>query len=242
MSKRVRLTRAGRLETDSGSIGEIPAAIHVLDTMLNGPESQRIDEAIIMLASLRASERPALSAQEYAADKVKARELFERVRKNAAAQTSGVGQKANGTASKPRGKKAAWSNDIEMHLEIARLWETESVAKAMAAYQEARRISEKDLKGVDPRIVNNLAVLNHLEGQLTDARSSYEEALSIVSTKWASHENMEAMSTTFLYNLARVYEDQGEAALATDAYDKLLGRHPEYIDGTRRLSSPVGFY
>jgi RNA polymerase-associated protein CTR9 len=211
-------------------VGETPAAIHILDTMLNGPESQRVMEATIMLASLRASERPALSAQEYAVDKTKARELFERVKRNAASHSNVTSKQHNGnTLEKP--KKAAWLNDMEMHLEIARLWETEDVGKAMNAYQEARIISEKTSDGVDPRIVNNIAVLSHLKKDLSEARTLYEEALSVVSTVWAAHPSMDAMSTTILYNLARIYEDQGEISMAKEAFDKLLSQHPEYIDG-----------
>jgi RNA polymerase-associated protein CTR9 len=42
------------------------------------------------------------------------------------------------------------------------------------------------------------------------------------------------MSTSMLYNLARVYEDGGDVAMAKEAYDKLLARHPEYVDGECR--------
>lgn len=34
-----------------------------------------------------------------------------------------------------------------------------------------------------------------------------------------------------MYNLARAYEDQGEVSLAKEAFEKLVSRHPEYIDG-----------
>ncbi|KAG8810480.1 hypothetical protein FRC17_002919 [Serendipita sp. 399] len=209
--------------------GETAAAIHVLDTMLSGPESQHTTEAIIMLASLRASERAGLSSSESAADKVKARELYERVKKSAAPQTNGASKMINGAT--PPVKKAAWMHDMEMHLELARLWEMEDLQKALSAYQDARSISVSTPKGVDPRIVNNIAVLVHLENNLNEARSLYEESLGLVSTTWAADEQMDAMSTTVLYNLARIYEDQGEMSTAKEAYEKLLQRHPEYIDG-----------
>ncbi|KIM30492.1 hypothetical protein M408DRAFT_15487 [Serendipita vermifera MAFF 305830] len=214
--------------------GETPAAIHVLDTMLKGTNPQRTTEAMIMLASLRASERAALSSHESAADKVAARELFDRVQKSASAlQPNGAAGKANGSV---KTKRPAWLDDVEMHLEVARLWEKENTEKAMAAYQDAKRISESSPKGVDPRIVNNIAVLSHLAGTLPDARAHYEQALGIVSTTWAADENMDGMSTTVLYNLARVYEDQGDAAMAKEAYEKLLSRHSEYIDAKVRLA------
>lgn len=212
----------------------MPAAIHVLDTVLKGSTTQRTTEAMIMLASMRASERAALSSQELVADKTMARDLFERIQKSATSQqVNGAPGKANGATPT---KKAAWLDDMEMHLELARLWETENVEKAMVAYQDARRISESSARGADPRIVNNIAVLSHLAGTLPEARAYYEQALGIVSTTWATDENMDGMSTTVLYNLARVYEDQGDAGMAKEAYEKLLSRHPEYVDGMIHFS------
>ncbi len=41
----------------------------------------------------------------------------------------------------------------------------------------------------------------------------------------------EGMSTSILYNLCPSLRDQGEDGLAKDAYEKLLSRHPEYVDG-----------
>ena len=63
----------------------------------------------------------------------------------------------------------------------------------------------------------------------------YETALTEASAIEGSAG--EGMATTILYNLARVYEDQGETNLAKEAYDKLLARHPEYTDGTFLVSA-----
>ncbi|KAG9042943.1 hypothetical protein FS842_001965, partial [Serendipita sp. 407] len=150
--------------------GETAAAIHALDTMLSSSETQNTTEAMIMLASLRASERPGLSSAETAADKLKARELYERVKKSATAHTNGSAKKMNGaTSSASVVKKASWMSDMEMHLELARLWETEDAQKALIAYQDARRNSASTPKGVDPRIVNNIAVLIHQDGSINEA-------------------------------------------------------------------------
>jgi RNA polymerase-associated protein CTR9 len=45
-----------------------------------------------------------------------------------------------------------------------------------------------------------------------------------------------------LYNLARVYEDAGDGVMAKEAYDKLLSRHPEYVDGRLAIHSEIGDY
>jgi RNA polymerase-associated protein CTR9 len=57
----------------------------------------------------------------------------------------------------------------------------------------------------------------------------YEESLQ--SLTLSAELQMEEVSTSILYNLARAYEAQNEHELATEAYAKLLSRHPEYIDG-----------
>jgi RNA polymerase-associated protein CTR9 len=82
---------------------------------------------------------------------------------------------------------------------------------------------------VDPRITNNLGVLAHLDGNVVEARQLYENAL--VNTASVEPSLRESLETTMLYNLARAYEDQGERSMARDAYEKLLSRHPEYVDG-----------
>ena len=43
--------------------------------------------------------------------------------------------------------------------------------------------------------------------------------------------SFDGVSTTILYNLARVYEDGDDVDMARAAYEKLLTRHPEYVDG-----------
>ena len=61
---------------------------------MTGPESQRVPEAVIMLASLRTSHRPALSSSELAADKAKARETFERIKKEIGQPTTNGSSRA----------------------------------------------------------------------------------------------------------------------------------------------------
>ena len=101
----------------------------------------------------------------------------------------------------------------------------------LGALKEALRINQASGE-TNPQLVDNVAALHHLEGNLNEAlRAMYESALTGVTT--LPVDNVEALSTTVLYNLrlARVYEDQGEETFAKDAYDNLLARHPEYVDG-----------
>lgn len=196
---------------------EMAAAIHTLDTLLQAPNPQRSLEATVMLASLRAHPRPGVSSTDATQERIKARELYDRVMKSLEAEGHGLSKSARRI-----------SEDMDMHAEISRLWQGESLDRMVRALKEALRISEAGDQ-VDPRLLNNLGALYHIEGNLSGARGLYERALT--SAAGLGPEAGESMSTSMLYNLARVYEDGGEQEMAREAYDKLLSRHPEYVDG-----------
>jgi len=199
------------------------AAIHTLDTLLQPPNAQRSTEATVMLASLRAHPRPGVSSSDVAQEREKARDLFDRVAKDLALDDLSVnGPSVNKTL-------RSIADDQDMHIEIARLWQAANLERTGKALREAQAISKRRGE-TDPRLLNNLGVLHHLEEHFPDARSHYEKALTSASS--SSSDLGDTMSTTILYNLARVYEDQREESLAKGAYDKLLSRHPEYVDGS----------
>ncbi|KAF7322161.1 RNA polymerase II-associated protein [Mycena kentingensis (nom. inval.)] len=208
---------------------EMAAAIHTLDTLLQPPLPQSPHlEATVILASLRAFPRPGVSSADVAKERTKARELFDRVTKELDSQesrTTGYTQSARAIAT-----------DMDMYTEIARLWQGENLDRVSRALGTALRISENE--GVDPRLLNNLGALKHLDNHLEEARVQYEAALTRVTELLMGEEDEdgrnEAMSTSILYNLARVYEDEGREAFSRDAYEKLLARHPEYVDAKIR--------
>lgn len=199
---------------------EMAAAIHTLDTLLQAPNPQRSLEATVMLASLRAHPRPGVSSSDVAQERTKARELFDRAIKGLEIEDArqGTSKRVSRTI----------GDDMDMYAEIARLWQGESLDRMGKALREALRISD-ETGTVDPRLLNNLGALQHLDGNLAAARTMYENALTSASA--LGPDIGEGLSTSILYNLARVYEDDGEDVLAKDAYDKLLSRHPEYVDG-----------
>lgn len=167
-----------------------------------------------MLASLRSFPRPGVSSSEIGQERARARELFDRAVRDVDSHT-------------PTQVSRALRDDLEMHVEMARLWQGENIERAFRSLAEALRVSEGQGK-VDPRLLNNLGVMHQLEGRLPEARSCYEKSLTSVSSLGS---DFGEMSTSILYNLARVYEEQEEDTLAKDAYEKLLSRHPEYVDG-----------
>ncbi|TFY82402.1 hypothetical protein EWM64_g1614 [Hericium alpestre] len=212
--------------------GEIPAAIHILDSLLQPPSPQRSLEATVMLASLRALPRPGVSIADAAQDRARAREHFDRLFKVFEQhQMDTLTPQLNGDSRTTSPASRFILQDLDMYIEVGRLWQSENLERTGKMFREALAIGEASGK-VDPRLVNNIGVLSHFDDHFEEARPMYEKALTTPSS--LSSETAEAMSTTVLYNLARVYEDLGESNLATEAYEKLLERHPEYVDAKIR--------
>lgn len=181
-----------------------------------------------MLASLRAHPRPGVSNSDQAQERTRARELFDRICK-----TLGLPEDLHPQLNGPKALTSSTrtlAEDSELHLEIARLWQTDDLARAERAYLEASRLND-DAGKAEPRLLNNLGTIHHLAGRLDQARSTYENALTTAAS--LNSGAGEHMTTSILYNLARVYEEQSEEGMAKEAYDKLLARHPEYVDGKR---------
>jgi RNA polymerase-associated protein CTR9 len=208
------------------SLDDMTGAILTLDKLMQPPNPQRSPEVVVMLASLKALSRPGISSADLAADRLRARDLYDRI------------VKASTSDRQPQ----VILDDLQMHLEIAKLWQDTSLDRTIGALKEALRVDESD-----PRLLNNLGALHHLEEKLPEARDQYEAALTKVATAGTKLSDAESLSTTVLYNLARVYEDQGEESMAKEAYDKLLARHPEYVDGEicidfRRLNTAANLF
>jgi RNA polymerase-associated protein CTR9 len=173
-----------------------------------------------------------VSSSDAAQERTKARELFDRVYRAIEQYDDGAVQNGNASRSEPPPRVVV--DDVEMHIEFSRLLQSENLDRAGKIFREAVRISEDGR--VDPRLLNNLGVVSHLQSRFEEARVMYENAL--VGARVLGAE-AEATSTSVLYNLARVYEDLNDDAKAMEAYEKLLDRHPEYVDGARGLVSLV---
>ncbi|KAG8900293.1 hypothetical protein FRB99_006134 [Tulasnella sp. 403] len=192
---------------------EIPAAIHTLDTLLS--HRSECMEATVMLASICAHPRTGISSADAAADRKKARDIFDRVGRIIATT-----------------KNRSWrylGDDPDMHIEIARLWQNENAERTGRAYKEAiRALSIQSPNApLDPRLSNNLGVIKHLDGDTATARELYQDA---ITSALSTGQESDGIIATCMYNLARVYEEQGDSNKAREAYDKLLGKHPEYVD------------
>jgi Tfp pilus assembly protein PilF len=88
-------------------------------------------------------------------------------------------------------------DNVEMHIEFFHLLQSENLDRTGKTFCKAVWISEEG--HVDPRFLNNLGMILHLQLWFEEAQTMYENALvgtSILGTE------VEAMSTSMLYNLA----------------------------------------
>ncbi|KIY69855.1 TPR-like protein [Cylindrobasidium torrendii FP15055 ss-10] len=198
-------------------LGDYTGAIHTLDTLTNAIKPQECIEATAILASLKSITRVELSAADNDKERLKARELYERVLRALEGQ--------------PKSKiSKVISEDMEMFVEIASLWQRENLEKAGAALQRATKIAQNSGTSAEVRLLNNYGVVRQLGQYYEEARNYFETALTVS----AGLPNEDDSNTTILYNLARAYEELKEEDLAKDAYAKLLNRHPEYVDAKVR--------
>ncbi|KAI6096502.1 hypothetical protein F5141DRAFT_1067662 [Pisolithus sp. B1] len=127
----------------------------------------------------------------------------------------------NGNANVSTHAAAVAVADLEMHLEVAHFqWEERPEQMVMHSMKLCRSVKQ---------LLNNPSTLQCMDSHLDMAQSIYKVALTKATC--VSGSSGEAMSTSLLYNLARLYEDKEDLVMTKEAYDKLLACHPEYIDG-----------
>ncbi|KAG2336769.1 hypothetical protein BDR05DRAFT_1005558 [Suillus weaverae] len=90
---------------------------------------------------------------------------------------------------------------------LAWLWQEENLDRTTRALEEALRLSEAN-EQINPRLLNNMSTLQHMEGNLAQAQALYD---SLTKAASLGSDAGQGMSTSMLYNRA--------------------ARHPEYIDG-----------
>ena len=124
--------------------------------------------------------------------------------------------------------------DADIFVDLARLWQDESLEKAISAYQTAVSISPDDddadeaAKHHAIRMSSNLGVLYQLQGNVETAERMYQEALSKVASN--EGKKTEVLKTILAYNLGRAYEDQGDVVKASQWYRDVLRQHPEHME------------
>jgi len=129
-------------------------------------------------------------------------------------------------------------NDLLLLHLLSRLNENDNLQQSLHYSQEVALMQEEIDGEVSPRLSNNIAVFLQATGNLDKAREVYESAIehcassgSISSTPF----DTDATLTTLMYNLGRLYEDEGNTEAARPTYEKLLEQHPDYVEARLRL-------
>lgn len=125
--------------------------------------------------------------------------------------------------------------DVDIFLDLAKMWQEESLETAVSAYQTAVTVSattdEEEEQDVDIRSIkigSNLGALYQLQGSVESAETCYQDALQRISGEQGP--DAETMRTILAYNLGRTYEEQGEVVKATQWYRDILRQHPEHME------------
>jgi RNA polymerase-associated protein CTR9 len=128
-----------------------------------------------------------------------------------------------------------------MFTEMAQLLEQTDISKATKAYMFAlgicgQKIDRGEPVEYMPELLNNVAAINHMDGRLDAAETSYHKALDLCASKESDVDMAaEATITSIRYNLARLYEERNEIKRAEDIYKDIADKYHGYADAHLRL-------
>jgi RNA polymerase-associated protein CTR9 len=147
-------------------------------------------------------------------------------------------QVVSGNTDDDRAKVEGVSHDVDIFLDLATLWHTDAIDKAVGAYQTASNIfrdssanggsDSKELDARQIRTSSNLGSLFLLQGNVDSAEHEYQFALEKLADE--TGQTAEVLKTDLAYNLARAYEENGEVVKASQWYRDVLRQHPEHME------------
>lgn len=188
-------------------------------------------ELNLIYAMLLAYPHPGMPSSELAANTRHARDMLDNIHET---------YKRSKSSKDGRASLRGVADDPMVFVQLAKLWQTESLEKAVSAYQTAIEIHSRLRAGQDEgdddqhaltglKMSNNLATLYMLQGNVDDAMQMYEQVVaSLGQPDGTARQNFRS---TLLYNLGRAYEDSNDVVRASEAYRSLLEEHPEYVNG-----------
>ncbi|KAL1407408.1 protein required for normal CLN1 and CLN2 G1 cyclin expression [Vanrija albida] len=196
-------------------------------------------EFAVLHASLLAYPHLGMPADEQARNRLTARNILSEIQNVfTAATTEEDWAKLRGIAS-----------DADTFVELAKLWQDESVEKAITAYQsaisikaDAEELSESQGESQDKpvdyptvRLSANLASLFSSQGATEVAEERYQEALHLL--KDATTKEADQLKTVLAYDLGRTHEQAGDVVKASKWFRDVLHQHPEHVESKVRLAA-----
>lgn len=124
------------------------------------------------------------------------------------------------------------ANDPDLFVEVGRLWTTLDPNKALKAYQSAISVRTDLGLPILSQLHNNVGCLLFHKKQNEQALDAFQAAAKAAAES-TNEEEKDAILTTTAYNMAVVQETTGTVEDAETTYKRILGRHPEWIEGER---------
>ncbi|ORY32073.1 putative Pol II transcription elongation factor [Naematelia encephala] len=217
----------GQIAIKNGNLREALNFIEQTAKRLNGKGPL---EYTVLHACLLAYPHPGMKDDELAKNRLTARNMLTEVHNLV----------ANASTEEDWARLRGVGQDADVFLDLAKLWQDESLDKAIGAYQTAVTCSSDDAEDGatvntrSVRISSNLGALFQLQGNVETAERMYQEALQKLAQDTGNES--EVLKTVLAYNLARAYEEEGDVVKATQWYRDVLRQHPEHMESKVRLA------
>ncbi|CAM0138900.1 protein required for normal CLN1 and CLN2 G1 cyclin expression [Umbelopsis sp. WA50703] len=141
-------------------------------------------------------------------------------------------------------------DDPMLLIEVAQLSEQTDEKRTLKAYEQAvelyklKAAENGDESHIMPEVLNNIAAMYHMRGDLEDAEHHYglavkecERQMSLADTDDSSKQRIAGFELTISYNLGRLCEDNGDLEKAVEIYKKIINGNPGYADAHLRLGA-----
>jgi RNA polymerase-associated protein CTR9 len=197
-------------------------------------------EALTNLAALRTHLAfNSSSSNEASSEKTKAKELYERITRLFATRLKNPSINPDDEGiMPPRIREVA--SDPDLYIEVARLSSDTDINRAMKAYRQSLTVREDLGKPIPAMLLNNIGVLEWKKGHLAEAQEKIESALAATASAVVGDETEreinERTAVCMLFNLGVICEEAKDKEKAKDIYERILLRHPEYVDAKARLA------
>lgn len=131
------------------------------------------------------------------------------------------------------------STEIDVCITLSQLYENENIDRAVSFLEQALALQKQISTGerIQPKLLNNLGVLNYHKGKLEQARELFESSLAQLSGENSAVgiEDKESLIVSTTYNLARLEEQSGKIEEAKTLYYEIDKQMPGYVDARIRL-------
>ncbi|KAK9241421.1 hypothetical protein V1525DRAFT_393100 [Lipomyces kononenkoae] len=135
------------------------------------------------------------------------------------------------------------NTEIDVYITLSRLYEDDNIDQAMLCLEQAieRQKQINDGGSVNPRLLNNMAVLHYHKGQYDVARTLFQSALTSIANAGEQtdaaqdKDGSESLLISLTYNLGRLEEQAGKIEEAKKLFTGIEERMQGYIDAKLRL-------